>query len=205
MSTRTTFDRETIVEAAFKLTRERGWTAVTARSIAGHLGSSTMPIYSTMSSMEEIERAVRERTESLLLEYQRRPFTSDKAASKAVGYVIFAREERNLFRFLYVDRPAAGQPADPAGAKNGDGATFESFVATDAVPRLAEQAAVALQEPRILKSWIFTHGLAMLVGTGILDLPDRTIVALLLDAGGALVSGRRSGEPANNGDKTAQD
>ena len=105
MTQRLLYTREAIAEAAFELARQKGWVAVTARSVARKLGSSTMPIYSNMSSIDEIEREVRSRAESLLLDYQRRAFTEDPALNKAVGYVAFARDQKNLFRFLYVDRP----------------------------------------------------------------------------------------------------
>ncbi len=50
---------------------------------------------------------------------------------------------------------------------------------------LADQVPVALSDPRILKSWIFTHGLASLVSSGVLDLPDERIRSLLLESGAA--------------------
>ncbi len=182
MTQRLTYTREAIAEAAFQLAREKGWAAVTARSLARKLGSSTMPIYSSMSSLRQIEREVRARAEALLLDYQRRPFTGDPALNKAMGYVAFARDQKNLFRFLYVDRPL------PPGRKGKAGrpvASLEELLQSDKVPNLADQTRVALQDPRILKSWIFTHGLASMIGSGVLDLSDEQIRELLLEAGGA--------------------
>ncbi len=182
MTQRLTYTREAIAEAAFKLAQEKGWAAVTARSLARKLGSSTMPIYSSMSSLRQIEREVRARAEALLLDYQRRPFTGDLALNKAMGYVAFARDQKNLFRFLYVDRPL------PSGRKGKAGrpvASLEELLQSDKVPNLADQTRVALQDPRILKSWIFTHGLASMIGSGVLDLSDEQIRELLLEAGGA--------------------
>jgi hypothetical protein len=43
-----------------------------------------------------------------------------------------------------------------------------------------------MQDPRILKSWIFAHGLASLISSGVLDLSDERIKSLLLEAGGAI-------------------
>lgn len=183
------FTREDIVKAAFELTREGGWASVTARSIAERLRSSTMPIYSAMSTMAEIEEAVRERAERLLLEYQRRRFSEDRAADKAVGYVVFAREEKELFRFLYVDRPTPGRPVSESDAEERGTTRFEAFSTSDALPSLSDQATVALSDRRILKSWVFTHGLAMLIGSGVIELTDEGIISLLREAGTALVEG----------------
>jgi AcrR family transcriptional regulator len=182
MRQRLIYTREAIAEAAFELARQKGWTAVTARSVARKLGSSTMPIYSSMSSIDAIEREVRVRAESLLLDYQRRPFTDDPALNKAIGYVAFARDQKNLFRFLYVDRPLASGRRSRAGRT---AATLEELLKSDKVPNLADQTRVARQDPRILKSWIFTHGLASMISSGVLVLPDEEIRDLLMEAGGA--------------------
>jgi AcrR family transcriptional regulator len=179
MTQRISFTKERVIEAAFALTREGGWGAVTARTIATRLGSSTMPIYSSLSSMEEIEGEVRRRTESLMRDFQQRPYAKEQPLDIALGYVTFARDERNLFRFLYVDRPVTNTPAVSArrgpGArrKNGSGRSMLSIA--EHVP----------QDPRILKSWIFTHGLASMLSSGVLDLPDKRIRSLLREAGGA--------------------
>ncbi len=178
MTQRVTFTKEMIVDAAFSLTREAGWSNVTARSIARKLGSSTMPLYSSLRSMEEIESEVRKRAESLMHDYQRRPFTSDRMLSSAVGYVAFARDEPNLFRFLYFDRPVT--------AGGTEGAAPADVEALGGVVDLADQASTALKDPQVLKSWAFTHGLASLISSGVIDLPDETIAGLLSDVGGAI-------------------
>jgi len=182
MTQRTFFTKEAVVEAAFMLTRERGWAAVTARSIAKKLGSSTMPIYSSMKSMEEIEAEVRARAEALLLEFQGRDYGGEGSLNMAVGYVTFARDERSLFRFLYVDRPAR----EAAGGRDSRNVTTaEQFMSGAKPVALADQVPTAMEDPRILKSWIFTHGLASLVSGGVLDLPDERIRSLLLESGAA--------------------
>jgi AcrR family transcriptional regulator len=179
MTQRTTFTKEMIVEAAYQLTRERGWHEVRARTIAQKLGSSTMPLYSTLKSMEEIEREVRMKAEACMQEYQRRTRTGETLLDAAVGYIVFARDERNLFRFLYVDRPVA--PRQPA-----EGAPTTDAQDTGGVVDLAEQSAVAMKDPLVLKSWAFTHGLASLVSSGVLVLPDETIIRLLSEVGAAI-------------------
>jgi AcrR family transcriptional regulator len=179
MTQRTMFTKERIVEAAYQLTREAGWQGVTARSIAVKLGSSTMPLYSSLKSMGDIETEVRARAEACLHEYQGRRSASEPLLSSALGYVAFARDEKNLFRFLYVDRPlAANRP--------GAGGRAVDAVKTGGIVDLANQAAVAMKDPRILKSWAFTHGLASLISSGVLDLPDEIIARLLAEVGAAI-------------------
>lgn len=182
MTQRTTFTREMIIEAAFSLARETGWGGVTARTIAQRLGSSTMPLYSSLKSMEEIEKEVRKKAEELMHDYQRRPFAEERLLSSAVGYVVFARDEPNLFRFLYVDRPLTQVPQ--AGQPGADGAVAD-VDSVGGVVDLADQAATALRDPAVLKSWAFTHGLASLISSKVIDLPTERIASLLVESGAA--------------------
>jgi AcrR family transcriptional regulator len=187
MTQRAVFNKEIIVEAAYQLTREAGWQGVTARSIAAKLGSSTMPLYSSLKSMGEIEKEVRARAEACMHEYQRKRWASEPLLSSAVGYVVFARDERNLFRFLYVDKPLA---ANRPGA---EGRAVDA-VEIGGIVDIADQAAAAMKDQRILKSWAFTHGLASLISSGVLDLSDEMISHLLVEVGTAMYgSGGRSG------------
>jgi AcrR family transcriptional regulator len=181
MAQRTTFTKEKIVEAAYDLTQEQGWGAVTSRAIASKLGSSTMPLYSSLRSMDEIETHVRARAESALQEYQRRKYTENSMLNSAVGYVTFARDQRQLFRFLFVDRPlAANRPRRRAAVPD--------IYAAGGVADLADQAAIAMGDPRVLKSWAFAHGLASLLSAGVLELTDNDIARLLSEVGAAIYS-----------------
>jgi AcrR family transcriptional regulator len=179
MTQRTVFTREMIVEAAYQLTREQGWSSVTARTIAEKLGSSTMPLYSTLKSMDEIEKEVRARAEACMHGYQRGKYGEEVLLNSAIGYVVFAREEKNLFRFLYVDRPISSRTG-------GEKPPVPDFQELGGVVDLADQAAVALKDPLILKNWAFVHGLASLISGGVIDLPTDRIALLLSEVGVAI-------------------
>jgi AcrR family transcriptional regulator len=195
MTQRISFTQKMIVEAAFALTREEGWGGVTARSIARKLGSSTMPIYSSLKSMREIEAAVRVRAESLMREFQGRVYTNEQPLDIALGYVSFARDERNLFRFLYVDRPLPDARKVP---RQGAVQPLGRVRSGGTVVPITDQVPVAKQDPGILKSWIFTHGLASMISSGVLYLPDRRIRSLLREAGGAFfAAGSKKKEKKN--------
>lgn len=195
MTQRATFTKEIIVAAAFDLTRREGWAAVSARSLARKLDSSTMPLYSILKSMEEIEKEVRAHAEALLHEFQHRTYTDPTLLDpvfqgqigqaeltlldSAVGYVIFARDEPHLFRFLYVDRPITEKMAasiSPVGQALPDpeaiGGAFD----------LVDQAAAARKDPTLLLHWAFTHGLASLISSHVIDLSNDQIASLLLKA-----------------------
>lgn len=182
LSSRAVFTREMIVDAAFSITREKGWKAVTARTISKRLECSTMPIYSLFQSMEPIGTEVKTRAGSLMQEYQKRPYTEDPMLNIAIGYVIFARDELNLFRFLFIDNPT--RLSDKATVLQAEEFTKE-FGSVKGVREAMDQIPESMSNPLMLKSWIFTHGLASMIGEGVLTLTDETIRSLLLSAGGA--------------------
>jgi AcrR family transcriptional regulator len=177
MTQRTTFTKEMILDAAFALARTEGWQAVTARNIARKLGSSTMPLYSKLGSMDEIEAALSARTVALLQEFQRRPYTDNPLLSSAIGYVVFARDEPHLFRFLFLDRPGLAlslPPAEPAPVPRVEDAPDYY--------RIDEQPLTALKDPFVLKNWVFVHGLASLAAGRVIELTDARIRELVEEA-----------------------
>ncbi|UNC92222.1 TetR/AcrR family transcriptional regulator [Candidatus Contubernalis alkaliaceticus] len=64
-----------IIEADFQLIQEQGWDAVSTRAIAKKIGSSTMPIYSYVKSVEELQKVLRIKARGLLKEFQQRKYT----------------------------------------------------------------------------------------------------------------------------------
>lgn len=97
--------KEAIVKAAFSILRKEGYEAVNARSIAKKLGCSTQPIYRSFEGMEELKlelvKAAGERHSSEVLRYMNKSkYTKYKAYG--LGFVRFAVEEKELFRYLYL-------------------------------------------------------------------------------------------------------
>lgn len=190
------YRKEVIVDAAFALAREQGWEAVSARALAARIGSSTMPIYSTVRSMGHIEAEVRARAEELLGSYQLRRFTDNPALNLAIGYVDFARREPWLFRFLYIDRPRKlgarelGRQAEAIGRR---------FRRVQGLAELLKSVPELKSNPVTLKSWIFVHGLASMVASGALKLSEAKIRGLLIDAGGAFVTWEKTRRKGDRG------
>lgn len=94
------FSPESIIEAAFNVVRKKGWAGLSARSIAKELGSSTGPIYSHLSSMKRLEEAVMKKGVDLCLKYVRADRTGDRWLDQGIGYALFARDEKHLFRSI---------------------------------------------------------------------------------------------------------
>lgn len=177
------YSHSQVIDAAFDLLREKGWSGVSTRAIAKKLGSSTMPIYSHVRSVDELEKELHIKGHGLLKEFQQRQYTEHALLNMAFGYVVFARDEKNLFRFLYLERPEKLDVEDMAGMKKTFLADFgENSPQAKALFELKESG----QEALIQYTWIFTHGLAMLVNSGATGSnSDKTILRFLMDAGEA--------------------
>jgi AcrR family transcriptional regulator len=98
------FTAEDIITAAFELVREKGLDGLSAPSVAEKMGCSTMPIYSYFKNMQALEDEVIQKAWTLVVEYETRHYTGDRWIDQGMGYVLFARDERNLFNCMLAGR-----------------------------------------------------------------------------------------------------
>jgi hypothetical protein len=177
------FDQETVINAAFQVLRKAGFQAVTARSVASELGSSTTPIYWVMESMDKVEGALRQKTFNLMAEYQVKKYTENVFINMAIGYVNFARQEPRLFQFLQLEHQIPLNPAEDGELGGrissilGEKPPYENYFG-----KIDQKS----MDELTLQSWIFTHGLAVAVSTGMLKFDsEKEIEDLLMTAGSA--------------------
>jgi AcrR family transcriptional regulator len=179
------FSQEKILSAAFELLRQGGWSSVTARNISQKLKSSTQPLYSYLKSMDDLALNLRALCLEELINYQIRPYTENIFMNMAVGYVKFAQEEKNIFKFLFFDKPVEqNHKANSAESK---------WVNQEIKKRTGEDISVASylgsidqnqMDQLTLNSWLFTHGLAVTLSTGALkSMTDKKIIEMLSNAG----------------------
>ncbi len=177
------YSRQQIVDAAFELIREEGWPAVSTRAIAKKIGSSTMPIYSHVRSVDELKKELTFRAKERQIEFQTKSYTEESLLNAAFGYVVFARDEKMLFRFLYLETQAQLDLEKKEEMK-------DTFIADlGGIQEIAAELAElneAGHSTLVTYSWIFTHGLAMLVNAGgDQELSDQAILDYLKNAGAA--------------------
>lgn len=95
--------RDDIIEAAFRIARERGAECISARSVADMLGCSTQPVLYHFSTVEEVRRAAYRRADQFHSGYL---MTIPEGAEEpmleiGLNYIRFSIEEPHLFRFLF--------------------------------------------------------------------------------------------------------
>ncbi|MFO7942631.1 MAG: TetR family transcriptional regulator [Bacillota bacterium] len=110
MPPRTKFDRENVVDAAVRIAKKGGLSAITARAVAEELGSSVAPIYANFSNIDDliaaaVERVMRWSYSLIEASKARGPLEKIGAAS-----IAFARRYPLLFRDLTL------QPNDYMGS-----------------------------------------------------------------------------------------
>lgn len=102
--------KDMIFNAAFELVREQGLEVLTARSIAQKLNCSTQPIYSMYENMEKVKEDVFSHAVDFALRCmeQYEDERNEPAMNLAVGCLLFARDERQLFKTLFLSDYSSG-------------------------------------------------------------------------------------------------
>lgn len=169
------FTPEEVVQAALDMTREGGIGCVTARAVGARLNSSSKVIFSLFQNMEELQGAVIRAANDLYQSYLRKDMSSGRyPVYKASGmaYIRFAREERELFKLLFM-RDRTGEPVDH-GAE-------ELKPLIELIQKntgLSEQQAYLFH----LEMWVYVHGIATMIATAYLEWDWDMISTMVTDA-----------------------
>jgi AcrR family transcriptional regulator len=178
MPPKETYTRQDIVQAAFGIAREEGLYKLTARKVAARLRCSTAPVYSHFESMHDLERAVIRKARDLLFEYATRPYTDRIFLNMGTGIVLFARDQSELFRALFLERRIFG---DILAELRTD--LLEKMKADDRFAAMPEEDRNDLLETM----WIFTHGYASLICVGLADETNQQEIINKLDEVGSVI------------------
>lgn len=167
--------RAEILSAAVELVREQGSQALNARSIAKALHCSTQPIFSNFVSMEHLRQGVMEEAERRYQCY----LQSDMASGcfppyKASGmaYIRFAREERELFKLLFMrDRSEQVIAEDRAAIR-------------PLLQIIEKNLGISEDEAYLfhLEMWLYVHGIATMIATAFLNWDEALVSKFLTDA-----------------------
>ena len=164
--------REDIVRAAVEIVRKSGADALNARSVAAALDCSTQPVFSNFSTMQELRLAVVETADRMCQEYIQREvecgeFPPYKASGRA--YIRFAREERELFKLLYM-RDRAGETIPQEDKLS---AQMERLV--------QDHTGINEMEAKLfhLEMWACVHGIASMIATGFWE-PEPELISRML-------------------------
>ncbi len=170
------FSREAIGEAAYELVRKEGRDALTARSLAAVLGTSTAPIFTAFSGIDEVVAAVWERAKTLYEQYLSEGFTHPLPFKGAgLAYIRFAKEEPRLFRFLFMETKGASVVSHYLPGNDANEAAVRAKL--EAYGHGTEKAKEIYNHLSV-----YVHGLATLYACGSTVFTDEDIERMLSEA-----------------------
>lgn len=183
------FSKEEIIQAALNMVRRDGIDSVTARSLAAELGSSTKPIFSVFENMDQVIHETVMAARDVYTSYARKGINSTPPfMGVGVQYLRFAREEPRLFQLLFMSRMPERLTPETALPKYDEryGQVVDSIQSGFGVDPLAAGGLYR-------HMWIYTHGIATLMVTGVCDFTDEEIGQMLTQVFLGLLSQENQG------------
>lgn len=167
------FQKDEITVAALELVRSDGPDALTARAVAQKLNASSKVIFGLFANMEELHRAVYKQAYHLYLRFLHQDIekgTYPPYKSMGMAYIRFAKEERELFKLLFM--------RENRDQNRASGPDFrQSVEMIQNATGLSEEQATLLH----LESWVCVHGIATMHATSFLTLEEELISKILTD------------------------
>ena len=173
MAPKNKFTKEEMVEAALRVVRANGIDALTAKTMADALGTSTQPIFTAFGSMDGIKKEVYAAAIRVYDRYteaglqERIPFFG-----VGMQYIRFAREEPELYRLLFLTR---------AQDKSFNAMRSMQHLQALVRPTLMDIYKITEQEADLYfrDLWFVVHSLSTLIVTGDCPYSDREIGQVL--------------------------
>ncbi len=174
MPTTLKITKEKILDAAFSIARSYGINKVSNREIAKRLNCSIRPIYYQFKNVDELNKELYVKIEKFFYKFIMDNMIDTMPLYKQVGinYIKFAREETNLFKFLFMTR----SDLIPKEFISKDQEDFKELVKLIKISTKLSDKDV---ESFHIKMWIFAHGIATLSANNTVEFNDEQISHLL--------------------------
>ena len=169
MPPRIKISKKEIIAGGIDFIRKVGVEALCARSLAKWLGISTQPIFSNFENMDELIDAITLEAREISFEYTKKMLESGvypPYKTSGMAYIKFAKEERELFRLLFMD-----------GKNRLD--NFEGYEKIIEGMRAALNTTSEIAREIHFHTWSFVHGIATMINTDFLSLEDEVISEML--------------------------
>lgn len=156
------FTKEEIINAALSLTREKGFSAVSARTLGEKLGASSRPVFGRFENMEEVKTAIIAAANELYQAYRKKELESGKYVpfkASGMAYIRFAREEKELFKLLFMRDRSKEELKSYADEKD------------ELVGLVGRQVDLNKDKATMfyLEMWVYVHGIASMIATNYLE------------------------------------
>ena len=176
--------KEMILNTALDITRDSGFDAVNARSIAGRLQCSTRPIFTCYKNMNEMKAEFLDFAFYFYTKYVADYSIRANVRSCLVlplSYIEFAKKETNLFKLLFID----DMELDMANTKD-----FYNEVGNEQKAiAFSKDIGIELESAKaiFLDLFLYTHGIAVLTAAGKISLDNSSIENMVSNMLSALI------------------
>lgn len=166
--------KDSILNTALEIVREKGIDAVSNREIAKKLNCSIRPIYYQFKNSEELMCELNKLMIKYFYDFLTNNMNDEMPKYKQTGinYIKFAKEEKNIFKVLFMSKTnlSINEFIDVA---DGNFNEVEKYInmSTSLVGKDLKSFHVMM--------WLFTHGIATLIASGAVNLTDEEISNLL--------------------------
>lgn len=173
MAPKNKFTREEMIEAALRVVRAKGIDGLTAKTMAVELGTSTQPVFTGFGSMDGVKREVYAAAVRVYDGYADAGL-KEKIPFFGVGmqYIRFAREEPELYRFLFLTRSQEKECSAMKSMQHLQALVRPTLM--DVYHITAEEADFYFRD-----LWLVVHSLSTLIVTGDCPYTDREIGRIL--------------------------
>lgn len=166
--------KQMILDAAFKIIRNEGVDKVTARNISELLGCSTQPVLYYFATVDEIKKEAYNMADEYHSNYimNMEKDYGNPMLTIGMNYIQFAKEESNLFHFLFQTNEFSGE-------------SIISLVNSEenlpVLGVLQKELNATLEETKNIFStlFIFVHGYASLYANNNMDYDEETVASAL--------------------------
>ncbi len=168
------FTKEEVLNAAIELTREKGFNAVSARSLGKKIGTTSRPIFSHFENMAELQKGIIETAYSFYQSYLKEDMAKGKYPpykASGMAYIRFAKEEKELFRLLFMC-----ERSNEEKEKQAPEAEMIINLICSQVNTSKEKAWMFYFE-----MWTFVHGIATMIATNFYDWSEELCSQALTD------------------------
>ena len=168
------FTKEQVLDAAVRLTREKGFAAVSARSLGEKLGTTSRPIFSHFENMADVQKGIIGAANEIYQSFREKEIADGKYVpykANGMAYIRFAKEEKELFKLLFMrDRSQETVKENPE--------EMDALIGL-----ICKQVKIGRDEARLfyLEMWAFTHGIASMIATDYLDWDEMFVSRALTD------------------------
>ena len=177
------FSKETIIGTALQLVREQGMASLTARALAEKLGATPRVIFGQFANMSELQAEVIVAAEMVVVEYIRKALEDEKPfQSVGVAYILFASKEPQLFQLLFQNpsKDPIRRFQDFLPMKDHSYQLVLDSIVAD--PLTVEEASRLYQH-----LFIYSHGMASMVASGIYQFSMEEVIGLLTEVCQSLI------------------